>query len=92
MVACTAMTRTVSVQTAAARAETARAAVARAAAVPDDIDEDDCDGVMVRHRDGARECLEPGCAGADLPHGPLDVPCHAVFEDDCPRCGLLIAR
>lgn len=46
----------------------------------------DCEGVLVRHRDGARECLDSHCLGADLPHGPVDVPCDDVFEGDCPRC------
>jgi hypothetical protein len=46
----------------------------------------DCDGILVRHRDGARECLDAHCLGADLPHGPVDLLCADVFEGDCPRC------
>lgn len=46
----------------------------------------DCEGVLVRHRDGARECLEAHCLGTDLPHGPVDVPCVDVFDGECPRC------
>jgi len=46
----------------------------------------DCDGIVVRHHDGARECLDAHCLGADLPHGPVDVPCADVFDGDCPRC------
>ena len=49
----------------------------------------DCDGIMVLHRDGIRECLEPECVDEELPHGPIDIPCGDLFEEDCPRCGPL---
>lgn len=48
-----------------------------------------CEGVLVVHRDGVRECLDTDCLGVDLRHGPIDAPCDEVFEAACPHCGSL---